>query len=806
MAFFDRINSNGSDNIIGSDIAADFDFVNTDFNSLYVNLGVDDTDTIALMAGNDNVHVSPGTDAIDGGDGFDSFYSDEYLKFKTDDDPDSAEVIMARSQGLTIDLNTGTYSIGWHRDNGTLLASSSGTVTSVEHVIGTVGDDRLLGSDLNTKEKFNPGPGADFIDGRGGFDWLRYSFTQQFSSESTPTRGVTVSVADQQATDPWGQLDTFRNIEAFLGSDFDDKFIGAESDDVFFGGFGADILLGHRGDDSLRGGSGDDLLIGGKGSDTIRGGDGTDTFKGGDFIGDNGIDTADFSREDYGTQGIKLNAKKGTVTDTYGNDETISGFEVFLGSSFDDVIKVHQKDIVHAGDGNDRLIALGGQTELFGEDGNDVFRVKKDGHANFHGGAGDDNLLGGTLGDLLNGGAGKDVLFAKKHQFNEAHKNESPDKRTFDQYLDDRSPNGVKGSANYLNILNGGAGADRLFGDGLLNGGAGKDVLRGVGVLNGGKGNDEIHADGSYSAQGTYSSILIGGLGRDKITGNDGSVVSYEYSKTGLTLDLKKGSAKLGGKDVDTLINVDTVNGTYFDDVMTGVSDGGHLVGYGGNDILTATAVTKSAVVSGGLGNDTIKMTGGGKGSVFGNQGRDEIKVLLSEGSVYTGKGHDTVTARFEHGNISGGEGRDFITVIGRPDIPDGTSAFVIASGNKGNDTLIFKKIIRTVEGIGGNGNDKLIAQDTITGGEVFLTGGSGADQFIIRGGKDASYFIEDLGRGKDTLDLSDVLDSSVNTLDKLKALTSTQGENLVISLENNSFLTVEGMAISEMTSDVFLF
>ena len=127
----------------------------------------------------------------------------------------------------------------------------------------------------------------------------------------------------------------------------------------------------------------------------------------------------------------------------------------------------------------------------------------------------------------------------------------------------------LSGDAN-RNVLMGGAGEDKIDaqgGDDVLRGGLGSDIL------NGGTGNDTID----------------GGLGFD--------TASYKNIAGSLTVDLNivNRSQNTGAAGNDTLISIENVYGSDYNDTLIGNSDHNVLTGALGKDILT-----------GGLGSDTF--------------------------------------------------------------------------------------------------------------------------------------------------------------------------------------------------------
>ncbi len=132
---------------------------------------------------------------------------------------------------------------------------------------GTSGNDSLSGNWGDNV--FNPGDGADSINGKPGNDTVTYYTSQD---------GVSLNLADGTGTAGDAEGDTYSSIENVIGSNFNDMIKGDNGDNVLEGKNGADRLIGGNGDDTLLGGKGDDLLKGGKGNDILTGGAGNDTF------------------------------------------------------------------------------------------------------------------------------------------------------------------------------------------------------------------------------------------------------------------------------------------------------------------------------------------------------------------------------------------------------------------------------------------------------------------------------------------------------------------------------------------------
>lgn len=184
-------------------------------------------------------------------------------------------------------------------------------------------------------------------------------------------------------------------------------------------------------------------------------------------------------------------------------------------------------------------------------------------------------------------------------------------------------------------ILWGGDGNDRLFG------GAGEDVLWGFfgnDMLAGGAGNDRLYGEAG-------NDTLRGGAGADIIDGGDGidtanfmgefgtTVINRPVRteiKTGVTVDLEAGTASFRFDSgffapqvvTDTLVSIENVIGTAYNDVISGDAGNNVLRGQQGNDRLFGQDGDDR--LFGGAGDD--KLDGGaGRNVLVGGAGADEF-------------------------------------------------------------------------------------------------------------------------------------------------------------------------------------
>jgi Ca2+-binding RTX toxin-like protein len=201
--------------------------------------------------------------------------------------------------------------------------------------------------------------------------------------------------------------------------------------------------------------------------------------------------------------------------------------------------------------------------------------------------------------------------------------------------------------AQYLlgDMIDGLGGNDTIFGldgDDILLGNAGRDVLYGAAghdKLDGGAGNDKLYG-------GTGNDILIGGTGDDLIDGGlDSDTVDYSDASAGVRVNLSSTSQQnTGGAGRDTIVNVENVTGSNFNDVLTGNAFDNFMLAGAGADTLR-----------GGDGNDTLVTLGadGLSDTLDGGNGKD---------SLMSGVGNDTLTGGADNDILNGFYGQDLLT------------------------------------------------------------------------------------------------------------------------------------------------
>lgn len=135
-------------------------------------LGLGGADTILGDGGGDSIHGGPGADKQAGGPGDDTFYSETSgswdggeLDSGTDDvrgGPGKDTV------SLTLDVNGATISLDDKANDAVGGAGGDNYHSDIERVLGSGGDDRIVGS--SRAEELNGGYGVDRVSGGGGND------------------------------------------------------------------------------------------------------------------------------------------------------------------------------------------------------------------------------------------------------------------------------------------------------------------------------------------------------------------------------------------------------------------------------------------------------------------------------------------------------------------------------------------------------------------------------------------------------------------------------------------------------------
>ena len=309
------------------------------------------------------------------------------------------------------------------------------------------------------------------------------------------------------------------------------------------------------------------------------------------------------------------------------------------------------------------------------------------------------------------------------------------------------------GGSQYGDYISGTGGRNKLFGYG------GDDYLRGLGgddQLDGGAGNDRLQG-------GEGNDTLIGGVGADILDGSAGiDFASYATSAARVSVRLDTNVISGGDAQGDTLINIEDVWGSQFDDYLSGDSGNNQLSGYGGNDYLR--------------GNEGADRLDGGQGTDLASYYNSNARVIVRlDKNIFSG-GHAEGDRLLNIEDVAGSFHNDYIS---------GNSARNKLYGLDGDDYL---------RGIGGD--DRLVGG----WGNDLLQGGSGNDTFVFKENYDQDT-IDDFVAGSDIIEL-DV--NGVNNFGDLNLQTS--GNDVRIDFGGGDVLVIRNTTVSELDQDDFSF
>ena len=731
--------------------------------------GLEGNDTLLGNAGNDVLDGGAGADALNGGLGVDT------------------ATYVNSAAAVTVNLTTGA-ALGGDAQGDTLVA--------IETVIGSAFNDSLGSS--TTGHTLAGGAGDDVY--TVGIATVVVLETADSGNDEVQTGLATLSIAG------YGNVEklTYTGTAAFTGT-------GNAGDNVITGGVGNDALTGGAGNDELIGGLGNDTLAGGVGADVLRGGAGIDTASYADAVGvavtinlktnnHTGIAAGDTFD---GIEVIRGTSYGDTFTgDANGNsfDGGTAGFDGVDYSSSEAAVNVNLSTNVHSGGDaqGDSLVSI----ELVtGSAFNDTLASSSASHI-LRGGAGDDLYIVGAAGVVLGEAAGNGIDEVQTALATLSIENyEYIEKLT---YTGTGAFTGTGSAAN--NIITGGVGNDSLTGgagNDELIGGLGNDTLAGgVGddLLRGGAGIDtasyadavgvavtinlktKIHT--GIAAGDTFDSIEVirGTSYSDTFTGDasansfDGGAagfdgVDYSTSAAAVNVNLSTNVHSGGDAQGDSLVSIELVTGSAFNDTLASSSASHLLRGGAGDDIYVLGAV---GVVL---------------GEVAGN-GNDEVRTALATLSIatydnvekltYTGTGAFTGTGNAGDNIITGGAGNDTLSGgAGADEFHGGAGTDVAGYADAAAGVTINVKT-------GSHGG--IAAGDTYDSIEL-IRGSNFADTFT---GKAGAYSF-DGGTGVDTIDYSTSAAAvNVNLTTNVVAGGDAQGNVLL------GFEAVNGSALND--------
>jgi Ca2+-binding RTX toxin-like protein len=482
--------------------------------------------------------------------------------------------------------------------------------------------------------------------------------------------------------------------------------------------FTASVLIcGGRGDDVITGGEGNDILVGdGLCPATVSDDDVNLSYDTTDHGDDDGADRI------YGIGGNNLMLGLGGADQLYGG---FDGGDTMIGGSGDDTIRA---------DGENGSVLIGGS------------RINPDSAPTGVSQPGDDQLFGADAADVLIGDNGH-----------------------------------VSGGTVYVDlsaggddVLEGGAGNDRLFGGrarDIMYGGAGNDYLDG--------GDDGDAVVGGVAADPNSPStddpgfnVVVGGRGNDHLAAHHAEV--RRDDNTGDIIDVvPAGSASNAAL---------AVGGSLYDTTSPGSDgswggDGGDLVV--GDDVQPVNASHRPAQSA-----SLVTYPSGLTASAFATlRGRDADGLPTGVETIDDNGGHDRLYGGGDNDSEFGGPGND-IVVGGRP-VPRAATGSDLLVGGRGHDVLIGdngrdnrtsgevsanatpkvtllagpvpaattvnRLIGGSVDDLSNPGNDWLYAGqygDVMIGDNGKITAGFTADVYLTHGGNDHVFGSQGEDRG----------------------------------------------------------
>ena len=781
-------------------------------------------DMLAGGPGEDSLFGGIGDDVLEGGPGADTL--------KGGSGADTASYAQSAT-GVEVRLHGGTVRGG---------DAEGDVLDGIENLTGSAYADILEGD-----------AGANRLDGGAGEDWLSYAGSDA---------GVDVRLRNGTGAGGHAEGDVIAGFENIEGSAYNDLFGGDSNDNHLSGGAGNDGLWGSSGDDVLEGGAGADRLYGGQ-----------------------DIDTVIYWNSDAA---VTINLGEGTGKGGHAEGDTIAEVENVDGSGFNDVLEGNaganrlyggdgddelkgggDDDVLEGGAGADRLdggkgidtvfyraspaavtVNLGGGTATGGHAEGDVIAnveaiigsvfgdelIGSDGADRLDGGAGDDVLEGGAGADRLVGGAGTDTA-TYRHS---------------DTAITVNLGNGV--------LMGGHAGGDTLIDAENIEGSSHDDVLigdRGANRLHGGAGNDELHGgDGNDELFGDGGNdLLAGGGGMDRLDGGPGvDTVSYSSSRRGISVNLLLNES--AGKDFNdapgSVVNIENVIGSDYDDSLTGDEEINELYGGEGSDQLNGQAgddrlfgEAGDDVLSGLSGADRLDGGAGVDMAVYTSSDA-AVTVNLEDGTAQGGhaqgdvlvgienlwgSGHDDKLSGDNGDNwLNGGGGNDELRGKGGDDLLEGFTGAELLDGGPGTDAVSYHwspggVTVNLRDGIaaGGYAEGDVIVNVEIIGGSPYndvlvgnnepneLYGYSGND--TLEGGGGSDRFVFDWFNGDDTIldftDNEDLIDLTIIELsgfDDLILSSDSDGVTIHMTDFGGGSILLEGFDIANLDASDFIF
>lgn len=393
-----------------------------------------------------------------------------------------------------------------------------------------------------------------------------------WEGSSSSTQAITITVNDIAS-----------EYNTIYGSDSDDELTGTDGADAIFGRAGADIIIGGLGIDQLNGGGGDDVFL-------VAQGDTPDVFNG------------------------------GTGTDTIAAIESDVAI-VFAGGVFGPSNSI---ELIT----NDAPSLAGDYTSLIGTSGGDSLDASAQTTAYYIDGLdGNDDLYGGSAGDVIIGGLGRDNMTGNGGAdiFVVSDGTTRDTIQDFDVNAGDViNFAGVTGFNSFADVQ--AAMVDNLSGDAVIR------LPDGSRVIVSGVSSASLTAnDFSFSAPPTPAGFAASASAIVSNTTIEGTSSADTYDFSATTLE--------GIVAINMGVGNDVVVGSAGGDIINGEGDDDRISGLGGDD-----------TVDGGTGTDTLVLQGARGAYVATQIDGDSVQLVSAEG---TDTIHNVELFEFDDGTLT---------------------------------------------------------------------------------------------------------------------------------------------------------
>jgi Ca2+-binding RTX toxin-like protein len=808
----------------------------------------DKTTYKATLQGGDLEETGAGDDYIEGGAGNDVGFGDggvdqlvggagnDVLSGDALDDPSDPEGSVPGGQ------HGDDFVDGGEGDDE--LAGNGGS----DQLVGGAGDDEINGDDGVTpgtyhgddsleggvgNDKLWGGGGDDALDGGEGDDYLEGDY-------DSDKLGGTYHGQDE--------LSGGEGHDTLIGGGGDDILIGGEGDDLMAGDdedggslpedfHGADELYGEGGNDTLQGNGGDDTLDGGDGVDHLDGGTGDDLLYGGaegdTLLGDAGDD------ELHGESG------QDRIEGGAGNDTLIGGAETdyLLGGAGDDVYVVESGDAPLNADGTAEYIE--------DEDGNNILR--------FGEGIAADAVMPsqGVVEEDLVLEFGGDILVIKDG-FNGSVQNfefANGEILGYDELIGRNAEEAITGE----NFALGGYNNDTLEASGgntTLSGGRGDDTLVASGGGNSyryslGDGVDTIVDTSKQDGYAASNTLIFGsGITADQVSLDLGSLLIRIDGEAAIHIEGFDPANPAGSAVIDNFRFADgtvlsyaellqkgfDLNGSEWDDEITGTALADRIAGGQGDDLLDGGAGDDIYLYRNGDGNDIItdsqgenvvRLLDAAPADLVVEKNYHDLILRMADGSSITLPGwldaesKSIVAVELADGSVLdihaledsavfveppgetfyGSDDADLIVAGDGPDTVIAGFGNDEVYGRRGDDALYGADQWDRDPGQGGEGGTSNASDDDILHGEKgndWLDGGFRADRDTLLGGEGDDTYVLREGSGDDRVIETSGIDRVFVETTPERMHVTRNATDLILELATGDRLTVQNYYLAE--------